>query len=150
MRQKFAMQKKIQLGFSLLELMVVLAIIAILAAIAVPSYTTFITNNRLLSTTNDLMGVIRLARSEALKRGTSVSFCPSANGSSCTNSNQLNSGWVIFIDSSTPGVVDDSALAVDGGDIIVYRDKDNSISTKASFPVGTTYLRYSSQGYLTN
>ena len=59
-------------GFTLLELLVTVSIAAILLAVGVPSYVTFIDNNRVTSQANDLLYSFNMARSEATKRGAEV------------------------------------------------------------------------------
>lgn len=63
-------------GFTLIELVIVVALIAIVAAVAVPSYTTLVANNQVTSTTNTLVGFLSYARSEAVKRGRTVNIRP--------------------------------------------------------------------------
>lgn len=63
-------------GFTLIELMVVVALVAIVASFAVPSFQTMIANSRLASSTNDLVGVLNFARTEAVKRGRTVMVSP--------------------------------------------------------------------------
>ena len=63
-------------GFTLIELMVVVALVAIIASFAVPSFQTMIANSRLASSTNDLVGVLNFARTEAVKRGRTVMVSP--------------------------------------------------------------------------
>lgn len=65
---------KAQKGFSLIELLVTIAIIAIIAAIAVPSYQDTIERNRLKETLQLVKSDIQLARGEAIKRSESVTF----------------------------------------------------------------------------
>ncbi len=64
--------KKKTTGFTLVELMVTLSVAGILLAIAVPSYTAMVENNRLATAANSFISSMGLARSEALKRRTNI------------------------------------------------------------------------------
>lgn len=81
------------LGFTLIELMIALAIAAILLAIAVPSYSGSRLNSQLRASTNELIGSINLARSEAIKAGATVTLCASSDGATCGGA--WNQGWVV-------------------------------------------------------
>lgn len=59
-------------GFTLIELMMVVAILAIVMSIGVPSFNTMIKNNRLTAASNDIAGALHFARSEAVRRGRDV------------------------------------------------------------------------------
>lgn len=81
-------------GFTLVEMLIAIAIAAILLAIAVPSYNGSRLNSQLRASSNDLIGSINLARSEAIKGGSAVTMCASANGETCGGG--WNQGWVVL------------------------------------------------------
>ena len=62
-------------GFSLIELMVTLAVAAVLMAVAAPSFTNITVSNKLTTTANEVVGAINLARTEAIKRNASTQVC---------------------------------------------------------------------------
>lgn len=99
-------------GFTLVELMITLAVMAILLALATPSFEGLIASSRLASATNELNATLRQARSEAMRRGQRVTVCASANGNQCTN-NDWTSGWIMFVDRTR------GAAAVDAGETIL-------------------------------
>lgn len=84
-------------GFSLVELVVTVAIAAILAAIAIPSFRSMINSSRLSSHANELVASLQLARSEAIKRNARVSVCGSANGATCGGGWAKN--WLTVLES---------------------------------------------------
>lgn len=92
-------------GFTLVELMVTLAVAAILLTVAVPSFTDLIRTNRLTTKTNLFTTALNLARSEAIKRNVKVVVCKGANGA-CNTGNEWEDGWTVFADQDDDGVVD--------------------------------------------
>lgn len=95
-------------GFTVIELMVVIAIVAIVMVFAIPSYKGVTTQSRMAGEINDLASDIALARSAAIKQGLTVTICPSANPSAtpsttapaCNASTAWNTGWIVFIDTA--------------------------------------------------
>ena len=83
-------------GFTLVELMITLIVAGVILAIGVPSFTTAIRNNRIAAMSNQLVSALSLARSEAVKRAETVTFCRSTNGADCAGaSTDWQPGWVI-------------------------------------------------------
>lgn len=85
-------------AFTMIELMIVIALIATLTAMVAPSFNEIVKNNRLSSQANDFIASIHLARSEAIKRNQNVFLCRSADGTSCATSGGWEQGWVVFVD----------------------------------------------------
>jgi len=71
-------------GFTIIEIMVVIALIAIIAGIAVPQFGRVIDNNRVISTTNSIVGLVNFARSEAIRRGARITVTSASNSVSAT------------------------------------------------------------------
>lgn len=94
-------------GFTIIELMAVLAISAILMALAVPSFTNSIRDNRVLAGAGNVLAVLSLARSEALAKGKQVAACGTSDPAGvppvCNAS--WNSGWVVYVDDASKAVI---------------------------------------------
>ena len=73
-----------QRGFTLLELLVLLAVVAILLTVALPNFYASLESNRELSEMGTLAAALALARNTATQSGSDVLMCASANGLSCT------------------------------------------------------------------
>jgi type IV fimbrial biogenesis protein FimT len=89
------------LGFTLVELMVTIAIVAILSAIALPSFSTAIRSSRLASTTNEFIAAVSLARSEAAKSNRAGRICASSDGATCGTN--WSEGWIVWADANGNG-----------------------------------------------
>lgn len=83
-------------GFTMVELMVAIAILAILAGLAVPAFDSLVLNSRLRTYANSFSASAQLAKSEAKKRNLAVTLCKSANGTSCTSSGGWEQGWIVL------------------------------------------------------
>ena len=96
-------------GFTLLEVMVVVAIIAVLAAIAAPSFTPLIERWRVRDAAEGLQSTLYFARSEGIKRGGNVIVMKTANGGGCSNATaatQWGCGWKVFYDANNNNAQD--------------------------------------------
>jgi len=101
----YPMNRK-QTGFTLVELMITLAIAAILLSMAVPSFLTMLQNNRMATQVNDYVTSLNVARSEAVKRSSRITVCKSANNTSCATTGGWQQGWIVFIDADNDATVD--------------------------------------------
>lgn len=103
-------------GFTILELMITVAVLSILVGIAVPSFNEMIRQNRLATQTNDLLTATAVARSEAIKRGSRVTLCPAnGDGSDCAGNAQWSTGWLVISDEG-PNVG-----RLDAGEMVLQR-----------------------------
>lgn len=97
-------------GFTLVELMVTLAVAIILIAVGMPLFSGVAANNRATAQANTYLGAFKLARSEAVKRATEVSVCavadPTANPVVCGANTDWVNGLLVFTDGGTAGSVD--------------------------------------------
>ncbi|GMQ96708.1 MAG: hypothetical protein BMS9Abin15_0384 [Gammaproteobacteria bacterium] len=89
-------------GFSILELMIVVAIVGIMVVIGVPSMQSFIKNSCLSTGTSNLVVSLSLARSESIKRRATVSLF----ASNAAGNNEWGSGWAVFLDADNDGTLD--------------------------------------------
>lgn len=109
--------KRVQ-GFTLLELMVTVAIMAIMAAIAFPSMRDFVSNSRLVNRSEQIANAFRFARTEAVRMNTPVLLCgvlirKDGRNTGVCDETKISDGILIFADENRDGKYDateDSAL----------------------------------------
>jgi len=91
-------------GFTLIELMVVVAVLAVIVGIAAPSFQAFLEGQRVKALAYDLTTDLLLARNEALKRNVNVNVTP-------TDADNWNNGWTTTATGANPTVSVRSASA---------------------------------------
>lgn len=87
-------------GFTLIELMVTIAVLAIVISIAIPSFSTVLLNNRVSTTAHAVQSSMQVARSEAVKRKKIVTLCRANSAlDECEDGADWNSGWLLVLGS---------------------------------------------------
>jgi type IV fimbrial biogenesis protein FimT len=123
-------------GFTLIELMVTIAVAAILIAIAVPSFKTLTVSNALTTTANDMVGALNLARMEAIKLNATTQFCgntTTSNGSDTLGTAcGTSSGAVVMLQNGAATTVRDATMGI-----------QNQVRLATA---GITALRFGGQG----
>ena len=110
-------------GFTLVEMMITLAIAAILLTMAVPSFQAFIENNRLATNANNLISMMQYTKYEAVKRNATVSLCAGDTTNGCVCNAQAGcdanwrNGYIVFNDPNSNCIVNngEQILRVDEG-----------------------------------
>ena len=104
-------------GFSLIELMMAVAVAAILLALASPNFQQAIGKTRLASAASELTGAVQLARAEAIRNNRRVTLCRSVDGSNCDSSSSSWPGWIVFVDLNGDGVRGNNEPIVKSGTV---------------------------------
>jgi type IV fimbrial biogenesis protein FimT len=124
-------------GFTLLELMISITLIAVLMALAIPSFRDFTSNNRITAANNSLITALNLARGEATRRSIPVTTCASTDGITCGATTDWATGWIVFQNAGTPGVV------ASKDDVL---QKWNAEAGNIQFTTASTYIQYQPTG----
>ncbi|HEX4508872.1 MAG TPA: GspH/FimT family pseudopilin, partial [Burkholderiaceae bacterium] len=125
-------------GFTLVELLVTVAVAAIMLALAAPMLRDFVSSRAVASQADDLVAALRFARGEAMKRSNPVSVCrlDSAAAEACSTSTGKWQYWMVFVERGNRGVYDPTNVLLrveNAGSSAVDYTKTQDISTYVSF-----------------
>jgi len=101
-------------GFTLVELMTILAVAAVLLTVATPALQQFTNNSRQTGGINDLISSMHVARNMAITTNARVTMCASAGGAIC-EAVAWNSGWIVFTDLNGNRLIDAADRIVGSG-----------------------------------
>lgn len=141
-------------GFTLLELMLGLAVLAVVVSLAAPAFTTFRQNADLAAMTNDLVAHINRARQEAISRNVNVVLCRTANineanpdNSTCAGAanNSWTTGWLVY---TTPGSTSQGHYQNIGGDLLATHGAFTNNASITSNGNGNNWLALNADGSL--
>ncbi|RCU45756.1 prepilin-type N-terminal cleavage/methylation domain-containing protein [Corallincola holothuriorum] len=128
-----------EIGFTLVELLVTVAIAVILTAVAAPSFVSTLESSRAKSTINNLHNAALLARGQAVTRKMPATLCP-MTANNCVN--DWSQDIVVFIDANGNGTLDNAT------DTLLKRM--NSISNQDSINTTVTRITFTAQGTTSN
>ncbi|GHB98293.1 GspH/FimT family pseudopilin [Thermomonas carbonis] len=137
-------QRPLPQGFTLVELLVAVAVMGVLAVVAAPSMTALVNTYRVSSTAGELTAALQIARSEAVRRNARVSVCGNA---ACTSTD-----WSEIVVVHSAPTADDPAVirstgASSGVSVtgpangIVFRPS-GVINAQACVPLSNSYSQY--------
>ena len=127
-------------GYSLLELMMTIAIAALIFTLGLPSFAGVAARQKQSVEINALFHAVHLARKESITRRKVVSLCPSFDGASCTRERDWSGGFLMFenIDRDEPPQVDD-------GEPVLYRHQASETvkitANRRGFTLRATFKR---------
>ena len=124
-------------GFTLIELMIVLAIGGILAALAMPSFRIALANHRLKTGVRETFALIQLARINAIKEHTNV----------VVRFDETAESYMVFVDNGAGGGTADNRVQDGAEEIIKSGTMPKGITIDdASFAGGATWVRFDYKG----
>ncbi|WP_413692305.1 GspH/FimT family pseudopilin [Pseudoalteromonas sp. KJ10-2] len=104
---QFIYSKRCQHGFTLVEMLITIAVAAILLAIVVPSFNSLIESSKERTTRDSLVSAIHTASQLAQSERVNVYLCTTTNGESCEDTKDWGSDWLIYQDDDSSGDFDE-------------------------------------------
>lgn len=131
-------------GFTLIELMTVLAIVAIGLTMGLPAFGNALQRNRTQTTMHLLSADMAMARGSAIMRRSAVVVCPRTSGGGCGADSDWSEGWIVFTDRDGNRIPD---LAAD-----VLRSEDAPAGGNSALRLVSSrpFLRYQPDGRSAN
>src|ERR1700678_1988159 len=133
-----------QTGFTLMELLMTIAIAAIVATIGIPSFRYVTNSNRIAAEVNGLLGDLQFARAEAIKGGQPVTVCMAKGGTTCATAGAAwQSGWIVY---SNPTGTGKNTTTPAAGSILRIQNTFTSTDTFTAAPAYSA-ITYNREGY---
>ena len=102
-------------GFTLIEMMIAIALTGILLSMAIPALDMFTKNAKQTGAINDFVSSMHIARSTAITTNFRVTVCASAGGANC-EAVSWDQGWIVFGDRNSDQTVNGAEVIVAASD----------------------------------
>lgn len=128
-------------GFTLVELLIGLAIAGMLAGLATPHWRSLVAAAEVRERALALGHAMGVARSEAIKRGTRVDLCPSADQTRCAGASGWDVGWLAYVNETLTDQPAAGALVTRG-----ERAAPGGVTIRGNRPIAD-YVSFTSLGH---
>jgi type IV fimbrial biogenesis protein FimT len=142
-----------QAGFTIFELMLVVALAAVILGLGVPNFRQFMLNSRMTSAANDMLAALHTARSEAINRHQPVVMCFSTNPADAVPAcaGDGTAGWVVWVDDRDPAVAEgnDGNGVPDADEPVILRHDamPDSVRTRSTPNGNEGYVAFNGAGF---
>ncbi len=127
-------------GYSLLELMMTIAVAAVILTLGLPSFSALKARNAQRVEINALFHAVHLARKGSIMRKQVVSLCPTADGTACNPGRDWSGGFLVFENSDR-----DEPPELDDGEILLHHHRASRAvkitANRRGFTLRATFLR---------
>jgi type IV fimbrial biogenesis protein FimT len=141
---------KNQKAFTIVELLVTIAVFGVVLALAIPSFNQSISNNRSVTVAEEFADALKYARAEAMKTSSPITLCPLDEKSVNDETDDVcgddwHKGWLVIRDAAT-GVAADPVVA--NNNAILRRWAKTDANFIYNFTPERTYIRFAALGVL--
>ncbi len=146
--------KHLSRGFTLVEVLVVIALLAIIASLAAPDLRSAMVRNKVANLGNEFSTALQQARALAVSRNSCMTLCVASanNATTCTattvaNADFLANGWLIFQNPACDAAATDPAASTVGGTVLQQRSAEASGYTLKPSGTALNIVLFDPRGY---